>query len=61
MAVPKRKTSPSKRDMRRAQNHKANPKQFVACQNCGEVVLPHRACNSCGWYKGRAVVNTGNA
>ncbi len=56
MAVPKRKTTPSKRDMRRAQAEKITPAQYVTCPNCGEVALPHRACGSCGFYKGRAVV-----
>lgn len=56
MAVPKRKTTPSKRDMRRAQNEKITPVQYINCPNCGDVMLPHRACGSCGFYKGRQVV-----
>ncbi len=56
MAVPKRRKSSSKRDKRRAQHDKVTPTQFVSCANCGEIVLPHRACASCGWYKGRQVV-----
>ncbi|HVK65826.1 MAG TPA: 50S ribosomal protein L32 [Polyangium sp.] len=53
MAVPKRKTTPSKRDMRRANHDKVTPVQVVACPNCGEAALPHRACGACGFYKGR--------
>ena len=53
MAVPKRKTTPSKRDMRRANHDKVTPVQVVACANCGEAALPHRACGACGFYKGR--------
>ena len=45
-----------KRDMRRAQHDKVNPPSQVACSNCGEVTLPHRACAACGFYKGRRVV-----
>lgn len=53
MAVPKRKTTPSKRDMRRQQHDKVTPVQLAACPNCGEAALPHRACGACGFYKGR--------
>jgi len=53
VAVPKRKTTPSKRDMRRANHDKVTPVQVVACPNCGEAALPHRACGACGFYKGR--------
>jgi len=55
VAVPKRKTTPSKRDMRRAQHDKVTPVQLVKCEHCGEAVLPHRACAACGFYKGRKV------
>jgi len=56
VAVPKRKTTPSKRDMRRAQNEKIIPVQYINCPNCAEVMLPHRACGACGFYKGRQVI-----
>jgi large subunit ribosomal protein L32 len=56
MAVPKRRTSSSKRDMRRSQHDKIKAKQYISCSNCGEVALPHRACAACGWYKDRVVV-----
>ena len=55
MAVPKRRTSRSKRNMRRANHDKVTAPNLVACSNCGEPSLPHRACASCGHYKGRAV------
>lgn len=55
MAVPKRKKTPSKRDMRRAHHDKVVPVQLAACPNCSEPVLPHRACPACGHYKGRQV------
>ncbi|MSP26776.1 MAG: 50S ribosomal protein L32 [Myxococcales bacterium] len=56
MAVPKRKTTPSKRDMRRAQNVKITPAQYIHCDNCRNVTQPHRACAACGFYKGRLVI-----
>jgi large subunit ribosomal protein L32 len=61
MAVPKRKTSPSRRNMRRA--HDAlKPIASVDCSNCGSRKLPHHLCSSCGYYKGRHVLGqTGEA
>ena len=55
MAVPKRKTSPSRRGMRRS--HDAlKVTRSMECTNCGGTKLPHHICNSCGYYKNRAVV-----
>ncbi|MBP6985391.1 MAG: 50S ribosomal protein L32 [Alphaproteobacteria bacterium] len=55
MAVPKRKTSKSKRDMRRS-HHALKPIAMGECPNCGEMKLPHHMCGSCGHYKNRAVI-----
>ena len=55
MAVPKRRTSRSKRNMRRANHDKITAPNLVPCPNCGEPSVPHRACASCGHYRGRAV------
>jgi large subunit ribosomal protein L32 len=57
MAVPKRKTSKSKRDLRRTHKKTAAP-NLTTCSQCGEPKLPHRACTSCGTYRGRTVVAT---
>lgn len=54
MAVPKRKTSPSKRDMRRS-HHRLAPASHNECPNCGERKRPHHVCASCGHYDGREV------
>ena len=52
MAVPKRKTSPSKRGMRRAgQHHKLFSKNVMIEPETGEYTLPHRIAPS-GRYKG---------
>ncbi|MEZ4381545.1 MAG: 50S ribosomal protein L32 [Nannocystaceae bacterium] len=56
MAVPKKKHSPSRRDMRRANHDKVSAPALVPCSNCQEMVLPHRVCPSCGYYKGREVL-----
>jgi large subunit ribosomal protein L32 len=55
MAVPKRKTSPSKRNMRRS-HHKLDATSHNACPNCGEQRRPHHVCGSCGHYREREVV-----
>jgi large subunit ribosomal protein L32 len=47
--------------MRRANHDKVTPVQLIACPNCGEPVTPHRACASCGHYKGREVKATKKA
>ncbi len=55
MAVPKKKTSPSRRNMRRA-HHALKPVGSVECSSCGDRKLPHHICPSCGHYKGRQVL-----
>jgi large subunit ribosomal protein L32 len=57
MALPKRKTSKSKRDKRRTHQKAAAP-NLTTCPECGEATKPHHACPSCGYYKGRTVVET---
>jgi large subunit ribosomal protein L32 len=55
MAVPKRKTSPSRRGMRRS--HDAlTAMAHMECSNCGELKRPHHICNHCGHYDGKQVV-----
>lgn len=54
MAVPKKKTSKSRRDKRRANWKIASP-TLVECPQCHELKLPHVVCRNCGYYKGRAV------
>ncbi len=56
MAVPKKKTSSSRRDMRRANHDKRSPPTLVACPNCAEAMLSHRVCTACGYYKGRQII-----
>jgi len=41
--------------MRRANHDKVTAPNIAPCPNCGEPAVPHRACASCGHYKGRAV------
>jgi large subunit ribosomal protein L32 len=56
VAVPKRKTSRSKRDMRRANHDKLSAPALSRCSNCGETMRPHRVCPACGQYAGAQVV-----
>jgi large subunit ribosomal protein L32 len=52
---PKRKHSKGRRDRRRA--HDAiQAINLTACQNCGEMRLPHVVCPKCGHYKGREII-----
>ncbi len=55
MAVPKRKTTPSKRGMRRSHDS-LTPAAYQECGNCGELKRPHHMCNACGHYNGREVL-----
>jgi large subunit ribosomal protein L32 len=55
MAVPKKKTSKSRRNMRRS-HHALPVVGLVECPNCGEPKLPHHVCAACGHYDGREVV-----
>jgi len=55
MVVPKRKTSHSKRNKRRAHDALTAP-HVVSCPECGGSTMRHRACRHCGSYRGRKVV-----
>ena len=57
MAVPKRKTSKSKRDMRRTHKKTAGP-NLTTCAQCGEPKRQHHVCQSCGTYRGRNFIDT---
>lgn len=60
MAVPKKKTSKSKRNMRRS-HHALTGSAHVECKNCGEMKRPHHVCPSCGYYGEREVVEVSGA
>ena len=56
MAVPKRKTSKSKRNMRRS--HKSiNQINIIEDKDSGDPRLSHRIDLSTGMYKGRQIIN----
>ena len=55
MAVPFRRTSKTKKRMRRTHLKKDLP-GMTTCTKCGEIIKPHRACTKCGNYKGKEVI-----
>jgi len=56
MAVPKQRTSRSRRDKRRA-THKVSAPRLNECPRCHSPRLPHRVCKVCGTYAGREVIS----
>ena len=55
MAVPKRKTSPSKRNMRRSHN-KIKLKNIILDKDSGEPRLSHYIDASTGMYNGKQII-----
>jgi large subunit ribosomal protein L32 len=55
MAVPKRKTSPSRRGMRRSADALARP-SYVEDKDSGELRRPHHIDLKTGMYRGRQVL-----
>ena len=55
MAVPKKKVSPSRRDMRRA-HHALTATNVVEDKDTGEFRRPHHVDLKTGMYKGRQVL-----
>ncbi len=56
MAVPFRRTSKTKKRMRRNGNYIITANNTVKCPKCGEAIRPHRVCPNCGTYKGKTVI-----
>ncbi|MEA1929057.1 MAG: 50S ribosomal protein L32 [Candidatus Auribacterota bacterium] len=55
MAVPKRKTSKSRKKKRRG-GHKFSLPQTTLCPQCHQPFQPHRICPHCGYYNGKPVM-----
>ncbi len=56
MAVPFRRTSKTKKNMRRT-HLKKEVGALTTCPKCGASIRPHRACTKCGNYNGKNVLN----
>jgi large subunit ribosomal protein L32 len=59
MAVPKKRTSRSRRGMRRAHDFLTFTGAVESCPNCSEDKLRHQMCLACGQYRGRQIVAKG--
>ncbi len=59
MAVPKKRTSKSRRGMRRAHDAISFNADVEVCETCGELKLRHRVCEPCGTYKGKQIIDVG--
>ena len=55
VAVPKRKVSPSRRNMRRS-HHALGANSYVEDKETGELKRPHHIDLKTGMYKGRQVI-----
>lgn len=60
MAVPKKRTSRARRDMRRAHDHLTFTAAVESCPECGEPKLRHHLCNGCGMYRGKQILKVAN-
>lgn len=54
--VPKKKTSKSKRDMRRS-HHALTAPAIGECPQCNAKKLSHHICPECGYYGDRQVLS----
>lgn len=54
MAVPKKKISKSRRNMRRSHD-RLNLDVGVMCSNCNAHKMNHNICKNCGFYNGKLV------
>lgn len=55
MAQPKRKHSNTRSRTRRS-HHWLKVKSLSGCSNCGTLMVPHRVCAVCGFYRGKQVL-----
>jgi large subunit ribosomal protein L32 len=56
MAVPKFKVSKSRSRRRRSINMKKSIPHLSECTNCGQFGLRHRVCSTCGYYRGKQII-----
>ncbi len=57
MPVPKGRRSHSRKHKRNA-NKNIAVHGVTRCQTCQETMIPHKVCESCGYYKGIKVLRT---
>lgn len=56
MAVPKKRTTKSRRDKRRLHIFLKKP-SLVKCKKCGKLILPHTLCSFCGYYREKEIID----
>lgn len=56
MAVPKKKTT-SRRSKLRRSHDSLNAVNLTKCAKCGEAVMPHTVCATCGYYGDKKVLD----
>ena len=56
MAVPKKRKSKAAKRSRYAANTKLKAPAYQHCPNCYSPRRPHRACMTCGEYRGEQIV-----
>ena len=56
MAVPKKRSSRSARDMRRSHHALEFTTAVESCPSCGELKRRHHLCEKCGTYRGRTII-----
>ncbi len=57
MGLPGSKRTKISRNTRRSHDALKGIKT-IACENCKAPILPHQACQFCGMYKGRKIIDT---
>lgn len=53
---PKRRHSRQRKGKRRASISLSIP-NAVICPNCQNMMIPHSVCKTCGYYRGKEVIN----
>ena len=56
MAVPKKHHTKSSRNQRRMHIYIKNP-GVLKCPKCGKPILGHTVCKSCGYYRGKMIID----
>lgn len=54
MGLPGKRLS-SRHRKTRAAHHALKKTTLATCTKCHKPILPHTACNSCGYYKGKNI------
>lgn len=57
MAVPKKRTSKSRKGMRRSHHAIKHTAAAELCPSCGELKLRHHVCAACGTYRGLQILS----